>query len=296
MSSLILHIGYSKAGSTFLKNWFTKHPGIQLGGFKNYESLSDYVEKSGDEDLKQQLVLSNHVFNLFKWNFEDPLDVWMRKPDLPVYQGKMCGVLSNFFPKAKILFVTRGFKSMLKSFYSEYIRTGGLLSFNDMLEEHGSYFLKSTYNYDYLVNLYIEKFGRENVIVLPYELLKENSEKFLRVLEESFGLNYYDFSCNPVNLTIGPKQMYWNRRLSNIVFKISRLFGLKTGNKCFKLYMRHTLLGNLNLLINVLTKWSKQEEKLEITSQGLNYFKGKAQVLIGFPHYKEYYTDYLIDN
>lgn len=295
MSSVILHIGYSKAGSTFLKEWFTQHPGIRLGGFKDYDSLSSYVENTDKSGRNQQFVLSNHIFNLFQWNFNEPLDKWMKKPDLFEYQSKMSDVLYDLFPKAKVFFVTRGFESVLKSFYSEYVRTGGLLSFSEMLEEYHVNFFSKVYNYDYLINLYVEKYGKESVVVLPYELLKEDENEFLIKLQNLLQVDCGEFTIEHVNPSLEHKVLSSHIVISKFTYKLSRCFGAKSGDKVYGLYMRWLLAGKFNLVIKALNKLQKESDKLRVPDQMLRKFKGSAQILKSFPNYKKYHSNYLID-
>jgi len=295
MSAVLFHIGYSKAGSTFLKNWFTEHPEILLGGFKTYEALSTYVENIDEKNSKELFVLSNHIFNLFKWDFKQPLDSWMAKSGLYEYQGNMCSTIHSLFPNAKVLFVTRGYYSILKSFYSEYIRTGGRYTCSGMIEEHGDNFLQKTYNYNYLITLYIKKIGKENVIALPYEQLKNDPDQFLRNLEKSLNLNYYDFSKNSINPSLENGVLYWYRYFSNFVFKLSRLLGHKGGNALYGLYTKLLLNGYFYLFAKALSRLFKRIEVIDLLPQQLDKFRNKASVLKEFPCYKEHYEAYLID-
>jgi hypothetical protein len=295
MSLVNLHIGFSKAGSTFLKNWFSGHPDIFLGSFKSYDALSTYVEEIDKDSRAKSFVLSNHIFNLFKWSFDEPLDEWMRRPDLEKYQGNMCEMLSNIFPKAKIFFVTRGYSTLLQSFYSEYLKTGGRLSFQEMLNEHNTVFLQKAYNYGYLINLYRAAFGKENVITIPYELLKDSSNVFIKTLEDTFEVNEYSFSFESVNPSLDVKSLYWCRTISNVTFKISRLFGTKMGNSLFSFYTYALLRGYFNFLIKIFKTFSKKQEALNVLPKYLEAFKGQAEVLKSYPHYSQYYAEYLIE-
>lgn len=294
MSSVVLHIGYSKAGSTYLKNWFTEHPDILLGGFKNYEEFSSYVELQTNPNIKQQHVLSNHIFHLFNWNFNIPIDKWLKQDNLYDYQLRMCHTLHSLFPQARILIITRGFSSMLQSFYSEYIRTGGLLSYIDLIETHGESFLLKAYNYNFLVSHYIEKYKKENIIVLPYELLRDNSELFLRKLESNLSINSYNFTNENINSSLDLKLIFWYRQLSIKVFKLSRIFGLRLGNILYSKYTFCLLNGSFNFLLKPLSKFCKKREIINVSEKELNKFKNNSAVLKHFSEFEKYYEEYLI--
>ncbi len=295
MSSVKLHIGFSKAGSTFLKNWFTAHPGIFLGSFKSYDALSTHVEEIDQDSTAKSFVLSNHIFSLFKWSFDEPLDDWMKKPGLESYQSNMSKMLNNLFPQAKIFFVTRGYSSMLVSFYSEYVKTGGRLSLKEMLYEHKTVFLQKAYNYDYLIKLYIANFGKENVVTLPYELLRDEPDVFIQSLEGAFEVNNHSFSANPVNPSLDDKSLYWCRALSNTVFKLSRVLGTKMGNYLYSYYTYALLHGYFNFPIKIWKALSSKREKINVLPKELQVFQGQAEVLKLYPQYRQYYAEYLID-
>jgi hypothetical protein len=218
------------------------------------------------------------------------------KDGLYAYQSRMCETLQNLFPQAKILFITRGYNSMLKSFYSEYIRTGGRLSFEEMLKTHNTNFLQKAYNYNYLIEQYIEKFGKKNVIALPYELLRDNSELFLRKIEEFLGVSNFDFSVKNINSSLNSETLFAYRRLSNMSFKISRLVGQKMGNTLYSFYTEALLNGYFDTFLKRLCKFGGSKEVVSVPPNYLNEFKGKAQVLESFPHYLKYHAEYLINS
>jgi hypothetical protein len=77
--------------------------------------------------------------------------------------------------------VTRGFRSMMLSTYSQYVRTRGLASVAAVAALAGSAGTvnQAPWNYDFLIRLYRCAFGEAKVMVLPFELLRDDASAFL---------------------------------------------------------------------------------------------------------------------
>ena len=88
------------------------------------------------------------------------------------------------FPQAKILLVTREQKSLLRSLYKSMVAWGSTFSISRLLEPV-AYPQPHEFNFDFLrfdllAGYYIRLFGKENVLVLPYEMLQRSPREFLR--------------------------------------------------------------------------------------------------------------------
>jgi len=89
--------------------------------------------------------------------------------------------LSRRWPDARILITVREPASMLGSLYRQYINEGGTLPPRDFLALRPPapvYFDRVYLHYDRLCSYYAERFGRSNVCVLPYELLRGHPQDF----------------------------------------------------------------------------------------------------------------------
>jgi hypothetical protein len=84
------------------------------------------------------------------------------------------------FGPTKILIVIREQFSMLKAIYSEYIKMGGTLTFNEFIYDPvASPGLIEKLKYDKIINVYVELFGRENVFIGLFEEFKSDNESFV---------------------------------------------------------------------------------------------------------------------
>jgi hypothetical protein len=203
---MLVHIGYFKTGSTWLQKrifpcealgfcslWRDRAvPFRELIAPLSYNFDREYarsvmlpdVEKIQAQGLVPVLSDENLCGNPSPWGYEG---------------GPIARRLYSVFPDARVLICIREQRAMLLSLYRQSVRWGyasSLQAFFDRIQndsklkrkEPGSFiplglhFLK----YDALVRFYIELFGAENVLVLPYELLRDNQAAFVnRILRHS---------------------------------------------------------------------------------------------------------------
>ncbi len=152
--------------------------------------------------------------------------------------------LYTTFPEAAILIVIREQTSMISSMYSQYITDGGDLSIYDFLNppeedmRRVPGFSFDFYKFDWLVKYYCKLFGRENILVLPYELLVHERERYIRMLADFCGLPFHaDCKFDRINARrLMPMQTV--QRWNNIVFSRNQLsqrtiFPISRANKGF---------------------------------------------------------------
>jgi hypothetical protein len=102
------------------------------------------------------------------------------------------------FPGARIFIVVREQKDAILSTYFQYLKIGGTDSVSDYLTR--SYdgrrpgFAPSAFDYIDLVDYYCGLFPPENVLVLPYEMLRDSVGEFLRRLGDFAGKDLAGFA------------------------------------------------------------------------------------------------------
>lgn len=191
-NAMLIHIGYHKTGTTWLQDHVFNNPGK---GF-----ISRWTVQSGEAVeyfiLKHPLRYDpEEVRRAFRNSYGDTRDFCpvISHEDLSGYpiSGRfnslgfnICDRIHQAFPKAKVLIVVREQKSALLSLYREYVRADGEASIKGFL---GTGKDKPGYppvcrldrlEYHLLVSKYFELFGRENVLVLPYEYLRKSAAWF----------------------------------------------------------------------------------------------------------------------
>jgi hypothetical protein len=207
MKDIFIHLGIQKTGTTFLqelcfpylkglcyihkKNYTTPPPDGILGRLSRIANTNplflDLKKEKAEldrliQDISEKTVLISYerLFGNMSFNFYDNF-----------YNSRN---LKYLFPAAKAIIVIRKQDDLLESLYKQCLRVyfcptvDSFINYTDKRFEDPSYFFsypsinaKQLDFYRYIQN-YAEVFGRENVIVLPYEMLKVDQKEFLRRL------------------------------------------------------------------------------------------------------------------
>lgn len=230
----LIHIGWAKAGSTFLQGWFDTHPQMAFarGGIAGFGSVFDLARQVATVPeircrvTSSEALGSPHPLIGLEKDDHEPL----ARYDIKAARARGCRLLGRIFPSARILIVTRGFRSALLSAYSQYVRTGGNVSFATYCGIAAD--AVDWWDYDHVIRLYEETFGAANLLVLPYELLRDDVQVFCRAIEQSLGLDPGPVSRAPLNPAIGGASLAWYPHLTR------RLGWLRRGSIIRRLYWR----------------------------------------------------------
>lgn len=205
MNNVLIHIGYHKTGTTWLQQEvFSKTSSV-------FEPLS-LNEKDGHSSLARDFIWGNdgYLLNPFDLNensiYSHLKEIKTKKGNSdkiyvmtderlsgsPHSSGFNSSVISkrikNIFPKGKILIVIREQNSWLLSNYFQYLTAGGTHSLkkylNTKYDGKRPGFSPNHVFYHYLIQDYQNKFGKENVLVLPYELFRSEKSIFLEKISE----------------------------------------------------------------------------------------------------------------
>lgn len=318
MKGHLIHIGFPKTGSTFLQHWFEKHPQLLyapggLGGFYNVYDISRHACQNSVEYLYHVTSDESLVNPAFSTG-TIPVE-FGRKMTPPFLNSKLarsavCSTLKSLYPNGKILFITRGFKGITDSGYSQYVKAGGVLDFKEHTERITAAFkdmsakntISEGMNFSLIISLYAEAFGKENMIVLPYELLRDDQNKFLSIIEETLGLTHSEEKIGRINQSLSPEELYWYPRISRLVSRISRFFGIRFYTIIYTWYVQKTLFNRFKKIIAILNKIKPGHLVIETDPNDAmwNYFrKYHAEDFSGklrdFPVYTPYLADYGID-
>lgn len=305
MPSHLIHIGYPKAASTFLQEWFRRNPQMQfssqrLAGFQNTSKVCQYASASNTSHVKYFVTSSEHFIypNVMGENVPRGIS---DADKLPTYnnvqhsQKNICQTLKELFPNGKVLIITRGFNGILKSGYSQLIRFGGRFKFEQYcsLIRHN---MTNFFNYDFLIDTYIKKFGEDNVIVLPFEFLAEDKTRFLTHLEETLGLESFDKDIKPLNKSLSDQDLFWYLWLSTFIYRLSGKFGSKVQKISYKLHLNLLRKHKLQALVVLLKKLMPHKliSRKDIPEELLYRAGQQATILKRFPIYEPYLKDYYL--
>lgn len=200
IAPLLLHVGYHKTGSTWLQKVFFCNAarGFAQIGRPRHNIAQDFVRPdvfdfspaytrelyAGCQDAASAkgltLVVSHERLSGY--------------PGSGGYDRKQISErLAEVFPGAKVLIVIREQISLICSMYSQYITDGGGLTYKEFFNwpEPGlgrmPYFRYSFYEFDRLIDQYQTLFGKDNVLVLPLELMSRDHEQFLASISRFCG-------------------------------------------------------------------------------------------------------------
>lgn len=300
MARHLVHIGYPKTGSMFLQRWFADHPEIafQPGGIGGCSDVYDLVRQSAAPDPEVRCRVTSFeglaTPDLRAGRIVPDLRRDAQGPDFEA-QKRACATLAALFPGAHILLVTRGFRSILLSGYSQYVRSGGDLDFNafrtpDPEEvEQG----RHAWHYDSLIGLYEAAFG-DGLIVMPYELLRDDPARFAAEIERRLGLSHIPPFAEPLNPSLSPEELRWYPRLTRLLRRLP--VGAAIRSALLRRYVPRIGGRRLGMLVRLLQRIRPITPVTPdlLTDDMLDFCRGKAERLRSDPLYAPYGDQYFL--
>jgi hypothetical protein len=209
----LIHIGDYKTGTSwFQKQVFPVHPELYY--------LDSGIHPEVVHLMHQLIDIRDLDFNpeVLRGRFADVLnDIDSQNRKIVISREALSGSypagdhakriaerLYAVFGKTKVLIVIREQFSMLKSIYSQYVKIGGTLSFEEFVYDPiVSPGVVEKLKYHKIIDAYVNIFGKENVFVGLFEEFKSDNELFVkRVLEfsgcsDAWQLRSKDVLVNP---------------------------------------------------------------------------------------------------
>jgi hypothetical protein len=312
MQRHLVHVGYPKAGSTTLQAWFESRPEVvfaydAIGGVTSAEGIARQVAVT--DNVPRWVVTSAE--RLILPAVEGPgVAEDERATRLPPTEPiaprrrRVCARLRTMFGDATILIVTRGFRSTMASGYSQVLRWGPALS----VEEFVSVYQESpafegsraadVLDYDAALRLYADTFGAENVVVLPYELLRDDPRRFLARLEQRLDLEPRPEQAPWLNRSLSGAEMYWYLRFSRGVERATAKLGRPGTALLHTYYERAIRSGRLERSADVLSRVLRTptvNPADQIPAEIVETCRGRASSLATNPDYAPYAVEYLND-
>ncbi len=177
---MFFHIGYHRTGTTFLQK--TILPKFnQQAVLSEPESFPQSILQFLHGDLDQAGIKNAmQQFQDEAVNADKPVIVSAEGLHGSIYHDDldMADRIHNVFPNSRILICIRSQYSMIPSQYQYlHVKSGGSWSYqkyvNKLIENN-------KLDYHKMVSKYQSVFGKGNVKILLYEMLKQDQEKFLR--------------------------------------------------------------------------------------------------------------------
>ena len=279
MTPHLIHVGFPKAGSTFLQQWFQHHPAIAYaeGGLAGVATVYDIAREAAEVEPQWRCrVTSTELLTA-------PRTTAWREPLLTA-QVRACKGLQERFPNAQVLLVTRGFRSMILSSYSQHVRTGGTLSLPGLIAASGEHM---PWDYDAVISAYRARFGTGNVLILPFELLVEDATAFLGHVAARLGVGIGPVPPAAANPSLSPTELAWYPHIAATVARLP-LVGRRIARAAFQ-----NRLGGPIRLLNRLFPLPPVNPAL-VTDAALERFAGTCECLREDPLFQPYRRDYLL--
>ena len=170
LKEVIIHIGYPKTGTTWLQ--------------QGYFPLVNNYYFFGEKQIPRELYIPNYKYENIKYL----KDYFSRYEKIIISSESFTGPLNlmyeypryfkKIFNRAKIIIFIRNQVDKYVSGYSNYINSGGTLTFNKYLNLKGDnkLFGGEKHKYDKLLNEYYKYFNKNNVYVYLHEDFNENKK------------------------------------------------------------------------------------------------------------------------
>jgi hypothetical protein len=291
----LIHIGLPKTGSTYLQRWFAKHPQMiyhegGIAGFGDVYEMSRQAASAGPTKVR---VTSSEFLSVAYDRAGLQADHLLQGTINKDAQARICASLASLFPTAYVLLVTRGFRELLLSSYSQYVRDGGASDFWDPLPEAAEEQMQA-WNYDAIVGLYRRAFG-DRLIVLPYELLRDDPGRFLSEIEDRIGVIHYPALSEAVNAALSPIELQWYPRISRFVRRLP--VGDRLRRKIFAAYVSRIggrRFGRLIAVLDRLRPADSFQPSAQWESALASQVKGMADSLCRDPNFEPYAAEYIL--
>ena len=222
------YIGYPKSGATRLRNFLEETDGLTLLKISQAGIAQDLVGSPAPITHSEEAA-NRHV--------REVLDASPSGKPKVVFSERLSGLcfcghydalsiadrIHRFCPDGRVIISIREQHSMISSIYRWYVRNGGTLPPELFLNPRESItyprFSWQAYEYHHLILHYAQRFGRENVLVLPQEDLKADSRAYFRTFCDFLGIDCpADIPDQIANRGISNEETE-KRRLLNLVRK-----------------------------------------------------------------------------
>jgi len=289
---VLFHIGLAKAGSTYLQRWFASHPDIV-----QMQDLFPIVKKGQWllENSPKLAVLSDERFGCYLRHSAGWDKRFDESFDPRDYQRRTRDFLYQLNPDAHILLITRAPSAgLLKSIYSQYVKTGGSESFATFYRQK-AVLVAAAFDYESLYELYVERFTVDRTLVLPLEFMRRDLEGFLGVIEQRFGLSRFRLPKQRINVSVSDREMLLYSRVNRAVSaQLGRLLD-KRGYRVFMLYIKLLSSGLLRPLAHaygILHPNALKNQFVGIDNI-LEQVRPKGQKVLSLSHFDSCRQDYL---
>lgn len=217
---MLLHVGYHKTATTWLqRRIFNAAP---FTAPYSFDAIVDGIVRphplEWDEDRARETFADRETGCVIS------CEELLGNPHVGAYNAKeLASRLAAVFPGARVLITIRRQPGMLVSTYKQYVHRGGVLTPRRYFEPGEADFRQprfrlAHYEYDRVIRLYHERFGRENVLVLTFEQFRSDPDAFLGAIARHAGVEppILDESAAPERVSLCAGTLALQRPLNRI--------------------------------------------------------------------------------
>jgi hypothetical protein len=258
-NTLLFHIGYHKTATSFLQQQLFEKS-TEFNRINQYEINRSLIYPGPfhfDEHICKEFITENtknDVINVFSNE---------RLSGGPHSGGRDSKELANRIkkvaPNAKILIAVREQFSAILSSYNQYIKAGGSLSLNEYIKPKTKRdlkrFRKEHFEYHHLVGYYIDLFGKENVLCVPFCALIKNEKLFINTILDFLKLSSFhkekilkNISPKIVNKSFNYRQLFLLKYLNPFIHNMNADLGttynlsfVKLITRMLNFFLKHTV-------------------------------------------------------
>lgn len=288
--NIIIHIGFHKTGTSWLQKKFFENPVTNINSLAKYKERAKWVTEIIKPfylyDEAKLLEFINDSYSEGKLNVFS-LERLAGYPSTGGYDSLMIAKrLKSLFPNAKILIGIREQFSMIKSHYLEYLKANGTARLDELMSPPRFYLIRNPvfqleyFFYKDLIEEYDLLFSKENVLVIPYELMSRDPFKYIEYICKFLDIPDYEDFLNQlpfqerINEKISARDAYLNRTY-NRIFGSNNSLVTVTSNKFFR-FLFSTFYKRLPLDFG---KKLESEIKHSIESIPSGFFKDSNKLL-----------------
>lgn len=192
----LVHIGFHKTGTTWLQTGLFRTEPFFLG-WNSMDIAStiilthslDWSTDAARAELSRRVASPPQASALAVMSWER----LSGSPHAGGYDSALIAErLHDLYPETRVLIGIREQRSMIEALYRQYVRDGGIASLSGYLRPRNAaeipQFRFDHLAYDRLVSHYIDMFGPERVLVLPYEKLVADQAGYVEEICRFCGL------------------------------------------------------------------------------------------------------------
>jgi hypothetical protein len=177
----VLHVGFSKCASTYLRAMFRAQPRIHLVFKSGY--FTPFLAQ--DMTFAQYQSLFSNEADMINVESDEHLvlpgihpGLGVRSTNIEEFEAVADRIQAQL-PDVNIMMVIRNQASLIVSRYSEFLITGGSLAFDEFASRmtddgHGRNLYFQNY-YSRIIEILEKRFPRENLLILTQEAMREDS-------------------------------------------------------------------------------------------------------------------------